>query len=251
MLLAAPNKSMKTFLGLNMASAIAAGKKFVDIQAEQHRTLYVDMEIGDAEAKKRMKPLADHYGKMDMMIRTSDEKPFALDRATTGHENLMKVLDEVRPGVVFFDALKFMTSSPENDNTEMGKVMGEVRRLKLMYKFTAVIIHHMGKESNEGPRSSRGASVIEDSPDSIGYINATIGHGDIPSRMSVSWKLRNHSPVDPSRWTLDQQLGIFVPTPPRKEKVNGKRTQDPFGAERQVQGFDISAGLLQPMSEDN
>lgn len=252
MLLSAPLKSMKTFLGLHMASAIASGKPFIDMPTQQARVLYIDYEIGIAEAKKRMQPMAAAFGETnDFLIRTSDEMPISLDPGTVGTTNLFDLLQEVRPQVVFLDTLRMSTQGEENSSTDMMKVFMRLRDLKIKFGFTAVVIHHMGKEPSEqqtAPRTSRGSSVIEDSPDTIGYITKHVTGDDEPPKLSIRWKFRNHAPLPNSRFTFDPASGLFVRTPAEKREVkekDGKRIKERVKAE----SIDISDGLLSAVRE--
>jgi hypothetical protein len=255
LLLAAPNKSMKTFLGLHMGAAIAAGQPFIDMPTQQARVLYIDYEIGIAEAKARYTPISNHYGISDeFVIRTSDETPISLDSGTNGEGNLFALLKEVRPGVVFFDTLRMSHSGEESSSTDMARVFTVVRRLKTAFGFTAVIIHHMGKEPDErssAPRTSRGSSVIEDFPDSIGYITKHVtGHTEFP-RLSIRWKLRNHKPIEDDRFSFDPGRGLFIRTPKKEKAVKHETSKhrsdfshlpEPFS-----EASDLSAGLLPAM----
>jgi RecA-family ATPase len=248
LLMSAPLKSMKSFLGLHMATAIASGKPFIDMPTQQTRVLYIDYELGIAEAKTRVTPLAKHFGETDdFLIRTTDEVPISLDAGSVGSSNLFDLLKDVRPQVVFFDTLRMSTQGDENSSTDMMKVFNRLRELKLKFGFTAVVIHHMGKEPSEqqtAPRTSRGSSVIEDSPDTIGYITKHVTGDDEPPRLSIRWKFRNHAPIPNSRFTFDPASGLFIRTPAEKravkEKGNGKQTKIRVEAE----SIDISDGLL-------
>jgi RecA-family ATPase len=241
MLLAAPLKSMKTFLGLHMGAAIASGRPFIDMSTEQARVLYIDFEIGVAEAKTRYRPMEEHYEAGDnFFIRTADESPLSLDTGTNGHTNFVRLLESVKPAVVFIDTLRMVTHGEENSSTDMMKVMMNLRQLKLHYNFTAVLIHHMGKENTDerqtAPRTSRGSSVIEDSPDTIGYITKHATNAEEPSRISIRWKFRNHAPVDDSRYSFDASSGLFTRT---TKKVKVKHVSSRIAEEN-----DLSEGLL-------
>ena len=241
MLMAAPNKSMKTFLGLHMATAIASGKPFIDMPTEQARVLYIDYEIGIAEAKKRYTPMQKHYGVTDdFLIRTSDEMSISLDPGTVGTANLFSLLDDVRPKVVFIDTLRMAHSGEESSSTDMARAFNRLRDLKIRFNFSAVVVHHMGKEPDErntSPRTSRGSSVIEDFPDTIGHITKHVTGDNEPGKMSIKWKFRNHSPIPNSRFTFDPATGMFMRTvAAQKEKKEDDESTEVSS--------DLSDGLL-------
>jgi hypothetical protein len=213
----------------------------------QRRTLYIDFEIGIGEAKKRLAPLERHYGSTtDFLIRTSDEIPIGLDAGTVGTSNLFDLLADVHPQVVVFDTLRMSHMGEENSNTDMAKVFTRLRDLKLKFNFTAVVIHHLGKEPSElqtAPRTSRGASVIEDFPDTVGYITKHVTGDDEAPKLSIRWKFRNHAEIPHSKFTFDPGSGLFVRTPVvHRERKAVKHESIEKVAESE--GLNISNGLL-------
>ena len=250
MLMAAPKKSMKTFLGLHMATAIASGRPFIDMPTIQQRVLYIDFEIGIGEAKKRMQPMRDHYGETDdLLLRTRDEHNISLDPGTVGTSNLFDMLDKVRPGVVFVDTLRRVHGGDENSSEHMAKVFGRLQELSIKFDFTSVVIHHMGKEPAEessAPRTSRGSSVIEDFPDTLGYITKHVtSHLEDP-RISIRWDFRNHAPIEPSKFVYNRLTGLFE----RWHKTSAKEKHEQQEHVENLSGADaenLAAGLLQPV----
>jgi RecA-family ATPase len=244
MLLAAPNKSMKTFLSLHMASAIASGQTFIDMPTQQAKVLYIDYELGIAEAKKRLHPMLNSFpgAEHNLIVRTMDEKPLSLDPGTVATSNLFELLDDVRPAVVFFDTLRMSTSGEENSSTDMMKVFSRLRDLKIKFGFTPVVIHHMGKEPSEqntAPRTSRGSSVVEDSPDTIGYITKFVTDANDPPKLGIRWKFRNHAPIPDSRFTFDARTGLFV-----RSVAGTKKVKNEPATRTAVESIDVTDGLL-------
>jgi RecA-family ATPase len=241
MLLAAPLKSMKTFWTLNMACAIANGKPFIDMPTRQADVLYVDFEIGTAEAIKRLTPMKRHFGSLkNLMVRTADEKPISLDPGTIATSNLFEMLDEVRPGVLILDTLRMSTQGDENSSTDMMKAFMRLRDLRIKFGLTAVVVHHMGKEPDERsttPRTSRGSSVIEDSPDTIGYLTKHATDSHEPPKVSIRWKFRNHAPIADDHFTFHPDSGLF-------NRTVKKGKHEPAKVSAPPEKLDITDGLL-------
>ena len=224
-LVSAPMKSMKTYLGLQMATALANGKKFIDWKTgEPLRVLYIDYEIGVGEAQKRYIPMFKVYvtkHEDNFIIRTRDEEPISIDPVGhgdgTSRKNFIKLIEDVRPDVVFIDTLAMSHSMQENSNDDMKAVLMGLRHLQLQAGFTAVVIHHDGKVNDDGGATKRrGASVIGDIPETLIEItkfgNTATGDGGIELKATF----RNHAPIEKLKLS-------FVPIPEDPE------TQAPIG----------------------
>jgi hypothetical protein len=101
----------------------------------------------------------------------------------------------------------------------------------------------MGKEPNEqnsAPRTSRGSSVIEDSPDTIGYITKFVTDANDPPKLGIRWKFRNHAPIPDSRFTFDARSGLFVRSVAGAKKVK----HEPTEKRTEVESIDVTDGLL-------
>ena len=222
LLIAAPEKSMKTFLGLQLALAIAAGEKFIDWQPkpEGSRVLYIDQEIGLAETKARMMYMAEVYNndkvKANFKIHTDNDVALSLDKQwkrgpeysteepTEGLRALMQVLHDHQPELVVIDPLRDSHSSEENSPTEMSKVMKTLRFLKHKYKFTLIIFHHMGRPK-EDPRikqMGRGTNAIDAAASVIGNITVTEADPakDRGKILTTHWRARGTAPIEDTKW---------------------------------------------------
>jgi RecA-family ATPase len=200
LLMSAPEKSMKTFLGLQLGLAIAGGEDFIGLPSDVagKRVLYIDQEIGLAETKARMVYMAQVFNndkvKVNFKIHTDNEIALSLDKQwkrgpeyseevpSQGLLALMQVLGDHQPEVVIIDPLRDSHSSEENSPTEMSKVMKTLRFLKNKYKFTLVLFHHMGRPKDD-PRHApqgRGTNAVDAAATTIGTITKTDamnGHG--------------------------------------------------------------------------
>ena len=98
---------------------------------------------------------------------------------------------------------------------------------------SAVLIHHDGKADGDGQTSSRGSSVIEDVPESLGHLSCTNCHdgkvGDKPPVVTITWRLRNNAPVPPLVMQFDGAIGLFIP------KLSPSQANIPPGAKQTEQ----------------
>jgi RecA-family ATPase len=219
-LVSAPQKSMKTYLGLQLATSLANGKKFVDWQTGKPlKVLYIDYEIGIGEAKKRYLPMFKLYGTKhedNFIIRTRDEEIISIDPPNHGNgegrKNFIKLIETVRPDVVFIDTLAMSHSMEENSNDDMKAVLMGLRHLQLEAGFTAVVIHHDGKVNDSGGVTKRrGASVIGDIPETLIEVTK---FGNTAKKddggIELNCTFRNHAPIEKLRLAFEP-----VPDDPR------------------------------------
>ena len=214
---------MKSFVGFQVAQSIATGHDILGHKTREGKVLYIDFELGDAEGKSRYLPLEKALGESrNFMLRTRDAEKLSLDETGPGFRNLWRFVDKLRedgnkPDVIFFDTLRMSHSHLESDSTDMMKVYNKLRELKTEFDLSAFLIHHDGKADEKGKTSSRGSSVIEDVPESLGHLSCSGCHNGTvnakPAEVTIEWTLRNHAPVPPSTMQFDASIGLFIPKP--------------------------------------
>ena len=159
----------KTFLGLNIAYAVASGGKFLRWHAAQARSvLYVDGEMPARALQDRVEMLTKNC---DKYLPTSEHFRFlALDMQELG-VGLNLALPEDQAAVerhlgdaefVVFDNLSTLVSGGrENDAESWDSMQAWLLRLRRMGK-TVLLIHHAGRGEN-----ARGTSKREDVLDTV------------------------------------------------------------------------------------
>lgn len=81
--------------------------------------------------------------------------------------DIAKCCKEDGVGVIFIDTLSTaFRDVDENNNNQMSKVMGSLKQLALQ-GFTVIVLHHVAKTEGGYGTSTRGASAIEGSADSV------------------------------------------------------------------------------------
>ena len=144
-----PSASGKSFLGFDMAAAIAEGQKWFECRVEAAPVVYAALE-GEAGFKLRAQAWEAHKGRdlpdgLQMMLQ-----PFQLT-------NVLDVRDlaAVVPAgaVVFLDTLnRAAPTADENSSKDMGEILEAAKRLQSITGGLVVLIHHTGKDATKGLR---------------------------------------------------------------------------------------------------
>jgi hypothetical protein len=142
-----PSASGKSFLGFDMAAAIADGLEWFGCRVEPAPVVYAALE-GEAGFKLRAQAWEEHKGQplpdnLRMMLQ-----PFHLTNALDVSD-----LAAVVPagGVVFLDTLNAPTAD-ENSSRDMGEILEAAKRLQSLTAGLVVLVHHTGKDATKGLR---------------------------------------------------------------------------------------------------
>lgn len=169
--------SFKTFTALSWAFAVALGKPWGAHEVpEALPVLYVAAE-GAAGVMKRLGALAQHHG-----VAVPPNLRVVPRVADLGSDAVVERLGELAAGMgaalIITDTLHQCTPGlDENSNTDMGAVLGRMRRRIIEPTgITWLAPHHTGHEALR----SRGASCIEDDADTV--LLATVKGGNEAAR---------------------------------------------------------------------
>jgi len=180
-------KSGKSFLGLEMARALASGFSPFDYKEftipVQVKVLFIEQELGEYGLKKRLDKLyekEDRENFEDRLQYLSKDPQLKLD-TMKGVETICRKIEDCQPNVVIFDPAGKMHSLDENSNSDMEKLFYNIEWIKDKYKsldLSVIMSHHFGKppfippgqQSTHDPLSPynfRGASKWFDAPDTL------------------------------------------------------------------------------------
>jgi putative DNA primase/helicase len=144
-----PSASGKSFLALDMAAAIAEGRRWFDCRVEVAPVVYAALE-GEAGFKLRAQAWEAHQGRtlpagLHMVLQ-----PFKL----TEPQDVRDLAAVVPAGaVVFLDTLnRAAPLADENSSRDMGEILEAAKRLQSMAGGLVVLIHHTGKDATKGLR---------------------------------------------------------------------------------------------------
>lgn len=144
-----PSASGKSFLGFDMAAAIAEGSRWFDCWVESAPVVYAALE-GEAGFKLRAQAWEAHKGRtlpagLNMVLQ-----PFKL----TVERDISDLAAAVPSGaVVFLDTLnRAAPTADENSSQDMGEILESAKRLQSLTGGLVVLIHHTGKDASKGLR---------------------------------------------------------------------------------------------------
>ena len=144
-----PSASGKSFLALDMAAAIAEGRRWFDCRVEAAPVVYAALE-GEGGFKLRVAAWEAHTGRalpdgLSMVLQ-----PFKL----TEPQDVADLAAVVPAGaVVFLDTLnRAAPTADENSSKDMGEILSAAKLLQSLINGLVVLVHHTGKDATKGLR---------------------------------------------------------------------------------------------------
>ncbi len=205
LLFGAQAKVGKSFIMLELQRALSTGTTPFGCHTlkvgDPCKTLLVEQELGKFGLQKRVKSIfvderKDVYGKNAYYVSKIPEMQLD-DR--TGRELLMKLVDEVRPDVLFLDPIGRMNSYDENKSDQIQQLFTHLEYIVKQFEgsgMSLVVSHHFGKPSGDPSTSRnkldaynfRGSSKWFDCPDSL-ITGAKLKYLDTPWK---AWEVQIH-----------------------------------------------------------
>lgn len=144
-----PSASGKSFLGFDMAAAIAEGCRWFDCRVEAAPVIYAALE-GEAGFRLRVAAWETHQGRKLSEQLHMVLQPFKL----TDAQDVQDLAAVVPAGaVVFIDTLnRAAPTADENSSKDMGEILEAAKRLQAMTGGLVLLVHHTGKDSAKGLR---------------------------------------------------------------------------------------------------
>ncbi|MBT2423384.1 AAA family ATPase [Streptomyces sp. ISL-24] len=149
-----PPKSLKSFIALSMAAAIGTGERWFGYRTTKTPVLYVV-----AEGARGIRPRVRAWEQMNGRKMTG--VTFYPKAVQIGDDDQMRQLIAFARmggyGLVIFDTQARCTvGHEENSNTDMGRIIARLDKLREWTQAGVMLVHHSG---NEGGRA-RGATAI-------------------------------------------------------------------------------------------
>jgi hypothetical protein len=177
--------SYKTFVALDIAAHVAAGKPWMGREVKQGPVLYLLAE-GVGGLGKRVRAWEQRNGPM------SPDLHFLTVPVQAGNgeqwDALVDLAGQLRPVLAVLDTQARLTVGiKENDNTDMGLWVHAVGRLRRAAAGCVLVVHHIGR----GGTDARGASAIDGAQDSELKITRTAD-----KRIVLTTDKQRHLPDD-------------------------------------------------------
>ena len=142
-----PSASGKSFLALDMAAAIAEGRRWFDCRVEPAPVVYLALE-GEAGLKLRAQAWEAHHGRPLPPGLALVLQPFKL---AVDVPDLAAVVPA--GAVVILDTLnRAAPTADENASRDMGEILEAAKRLQSLTAGLVLLVHHTGKDATRGLR---------------------------------------------------------------------------------------------------
>lgn len=144
-----PSASGKSFLGFDMAAAIAGGTRWFDCRVEAAPVVYVALE-GEAGFRLRVAAWEAHHH-----TELPEQLHMVLQQFKMTEPQDVRDMAAVVPtgAVVFIDTLnRAAPTADENSSKDMGQILEAVKQLQALTGGLVVLIHHTGKDAAKGLR---------------------------------------------------------------------------------------------------
>ena len=144
-----PSASGKSFLALDVAAAIAEGRRWFDCRVTAAPVVYCSLE-GEAGIKSRGAAWEQHNGRPLPASLKTILQPFMLIQA----QDVANMAAVVPAGaVVFLDTLnRAAPTADENSSKDMGAILQAAKLLQSLINGLVVLVHHSGKDTSRGLR---------------------------------------------------------------------------------------------------
>lgn len=216
MIVAGSPKANKSFFVLNMMLDLVRGRRLFDATYkngtpvfpvnEPARVLYLEQELGEQGLLERLKGKEGHPGLMSgleaeglqLFIQPRDTK-MRLD-LPEGRDYISDIVKGVKPDVVVMDPMAKFHLSDENSAQEMGAVMRVADHLIEDFGCSVVLVHHIGKQSEENPKRGgdrlRGSSAIFGDIDTLVEVSRKSNEHALEPILELNFELRRGEPVE-------------------------------------------------------
>lgn len=148
-----PSASGKTFIGLDMAAAVAEGRRWYGHRVKARPVVYVALE-GEAGFKTRAAAWEAHHGRPLPAELYLVLQPFALVKAEDVKDLAAAILASGGKGaLVIVDTLnRAAPAADENASKDMGLILEATKALQRRVGGVVMLVHHTGKDATKGLR---------------------------------------------------------------------------------------------------
>lgn len=173
----------KTFLTVQLMSALSIGHTFNGIATQKCRVGLVELEMPWASIQKRVASL--HSGDMDAMAFVCSPPEAMRISEAASRENLAEFIRRHHLNVIIVDPFNRTHDGDENSGPDMGHVLEGFHELRRMTNVSVIALHHIRK-SPSGPQqgqhnrsgsldSGRGHSRLHNDPATVMHLDETKG----------------------------------------------------------------------------
>jgi RecA-family ATPase len=168
-MLAGPPGSSKSWLAYDLILSALAGEpswlgEVMNIKRREE-ALILNFDNPTNELGRRMRRLGLGYDESRIKFHSPDRNALKLPGSA---EDLLAMVDAIKPTIVLCDSLRQSHTSDENDSGEMAEIMGHFKTWVQDSGASVILIHHTNKDTlATGTGSVRGSVEIPASCDAI------------------------------------------------------------------------------------
>jgi len=172
MLISGPSKAGKSFLQIELAIAIAEGKKWLQWNCAQGRVMYVNLELDRASCLHRFKDVytalgwePSHLNNIDIWNLRGQSAP--MDKLAP---RLIRRAKEKNYAAVIIDPIYKVITGDENSASEMAKFCNQFDKIAKELECAVIYCHHHSKGMQGGKRAmdrASGSGVFARDPDAL------------------------------------------------------------------------------------
>lgn len=178
--LGGPPKSCKSYLGLELATSVAAGIPALGQFPVEHsgRALVYLAEDALPLIRARLEGICQHrrcdIRTLDLHVICTPVLRLDLKR---DRRRLVMTLEQLRPRLLLLDPLVRLHRLDENSSTEISGLLGFLRQLQRQFDLAIIRVHHASKKQRAQPGLSlRGSSDLWAFGDSNAYLSRKDDH---------------------------------------------------------------------------
>lgn len=196
-------KSGKSFLAMNFGLGIAAGRSFSGFEIIQPRkVMMLSAEGGYYQNRKRLLKMHESINaEADIPLHISSLSYFPINESPN-HEELVDIIDKLRPDVLIIDPFIKFHSVDENTSSQIMEVLGSLRSIIDDFSTSIILVHHTGKNESRG---GRGSNAIEGEYDSSISIKRDRGRPET----RLSFDLRHEESPSPREVYFNSRTNWF------------------------------------------
>ena len=171
-LLSGPSKAGKSFFLMELAIAIAEGRRWVNFPVKKGRVLYINLEIDAASAINRMLEIYKVSGiepehASDIEIWNLRGYAQQLDELTP---KIIRKISDKRIDAIILDPIYKVSTGDENSASDMGKFCNQFDKICTETGASMIYCHHHSKGAQGGKKAidrSSGSGVFGRDPDAL------------------------------------------------------------------------------------
>lgn len=205
MIISGASKSGKSFLAIELAVAIAEGRKWIDTyQCTQGRVFYANFEIDGASFANRIVSVykALHTRPTNNNLIYKDYRGCCLPLDQLASDIIKKTIEN-RCDAIILDPIYKVLTGDENNASDMAYFVGQMDKICTKTGAALIFVHHHAKGSSGGKESIdrfSGSGVFARDPDAIIDLSDLVPPSDVTNldgirALQLSGAVREFAPI--------------------------------------------------------